>query len=424
MATAPAIYAIDFGTSNSLLAAASRDGVIAPIPLDPLAPDPTILRSILYFPDASRAFYGLEAIREYVDRGMEGRLIRSIKKHLPSRTFVGTYIDERPMNLEDLVGAVLREMRTRANRFFDADVDRVVLGRPARFAVSEADDRWAEERLAHAARLAGFREIHFLPEPVAAARELAGSASRETISLIGDFGGGTSDYTVIRLGPRPFAPEDVLAIGGVSVAGDALDASVMRHTVSKHFGADVVYKVPLGANELRMPPALMERLCSPADLSILRRQEVIAFLRDLRRWALEGADREAIDRLFVLIEDGLGFSVFEAIEKAKRALSVEDAAEIVFAYPGVDLRRELRRPRFEEGSERETSAILGALDETLALAGVRADQVDEVVLTGGTAKVPKIARAFHDRFGRNRVREFRAFHSVVDGLARHARTFA
>src|ERR1700704_5763981 len=99
----PTYYALDFGTSNSLLAAANEARTWEPIPLDPRASDPTILRSVLYFPNAERCYYGEEALRKYAENGLEGRLLRSIKKHLPSRSFVGTYIDDRPMPVGDLV---------------------------------------------------------------------------------------------------------------------------------------------------------------------------------------------------------------------------------------------------------------------------------------------------------------------------------
>src|SRR6185312_2534350 len=109
--------------------------------------DPIIMRSVLYFPSAKRCYYGEEALRRYAENGLEGRLLRSIKRHLPSRTFMGTYIDERPMLVEDLVAAVLREMRVRADTYFGAEVDRVVLGRPARFSEDPEDDALAQRRL-------------------------------------------------------------------------------------------------------------------------------------------------------------------------------------------------------------------------------------------------------------------------------------
>ncbi|MFT3770565.1 MAG: Hsp70 family protein [Minicystis sp.] len=417
----PTAYALDFGTSNSLLAAANADRTFPPVPLDPRASDPIILRSVLYFPNAQRCYYGEEALRRYAENGLDGRLLRSIKKHLPSRSFHGTYIDERPMPIEDLVAAILREMRVRANTYYATEVERVVLGRPARFSDEPLDDQLAQRRLEEAARRAGFTEITFLPEPIAAAREFGVGVGEERVVLVADFGGGTSDFTVMRVGPRRFEPSDVLAIGGVAVAGDALDASIMRSQVARHFGADVVYKVPLGSNVLQMPKPIVEHLCSPANLSILRRQDVAEFLRNVRSWSLGPDDREKLDQLSALVDDGLGFSIFEVIEHAKRALSTAAEADVVFEYPGIAVRERVSRAGFEEAAERATTTILRCLDETLAAAGVAPGDVQDVCCTGGTAKVPRIAAEMRRRFGEGRVRDYKSFTSVVEGLAVHAR---
>jgi hypothetical chaperone protein len=423
-APVPTVYALDFGTSNSLLAAASEERTFPPVPLDPGAADPAILRSVLYFPNAERCYYGEEALRRYAENGLEGRLLRSIKRHLSSRSFLGTYIDERPMLVEDLVAAMLREMRVRADTYFCVEVERVVLGRPARFSDDPEDDALAQRRLEQAARKAGFTEVTFLPEPVAAAREFGVGVGEERVVLVADFGGGTSDFTVMRVGPRPFEASDVLAIGGVPVAGDALDASIMRRRVARHFGAEVVYKVPFGSNVLTMPKPIVELLCSPAHLSVLRRQDIAEFLRNVRGWSLGPLDREKLDQLSVLVDDALGFSLFEVIEHAKRRLSVTGEAEVAFAYPSIDVCERVTRADFEAASARETGAILRCLDETLASAGVAASSVDLVCCTGGTAKVPRIAAEMRRRFGDARVRDFKSFTSVVEGLAVHARSLA
>jgi len=423
-AAPPTVYAIDFGTSNSLLAAANEDQVFPPVPIDPRATDPSILRSVLYFPNANRCYYGEEALLRYTENGLEGRLLRSIKKHLPSRSFNGTCIDERPMLIEDLIAALLREMRVRADTYFCTEVNRVVLGRPARFCDDLLDDKFAEHRLRSAAKKAGFAEVHFLPEPIAAAREFGAGVGDERLVLVGDFGGGTSDFTIMHVGKKRFERSDVLAIGGVAVAGDALDASIMRHHVARHFGAEVVYKVPFGANVLRMPKPIIEQLCSPANLSILRRQDVAAFLRNIRSWSVGPDDREKLDQLRVLVDDAQGFSLFEVIERAKRALSTVTDADIVFTYPCIDVREHVTRAGFEAASRRETDTILRCLDETVGAAGVRAGDLDLVCCTGGTAKVPRIAGEMRARFGEERVRAWKSFHSVVEGLAVHARSLA
>lgn len=421
---APEVYAIDFGTTNSLLAAANAEQIHPPIALDPLAPDPTILRSVLYFPSAERCFYGAQAIAEYTSAGGQGRLIRSIKKHLPSRSFVGTHIDERPMNLEDLIGAFLGELRARANRFFDADVKRVVLGRPARFSADDADDAFAQYRLERAAKTAGFEQISFCPEPIAAAREFRSTLSERKIVFVGDFGGGTSDFTVLQMHDGPFQPSDVLAIGGVSVAGDAYDSEIMRKHVGRHFGTEVKYKVPFGNNVLTMPPALMEKICAPADASLLRAAEAMAFLRNVKDWSLGEEDERHIEQLLTLVEDRLGFSVFEAIEHTKRDLSAEERALFTFSYPTVEIEEPITREGFERSSARATERIVDELDATLARAQLAPSAIDIVCCTGGTARLPAVSNALGARFGNHKLSQFSHFHSVILGLGAEAKTRA
>jgi hypothetical chaperone protein len=416
----PQVYAIDFGTTNSLLAAANSSELHAPIPLDPTAADPTILRSVLYFPSAERCFYGAQAIHEYTASGGQGRLIRSIKKHLPSRSFVGTHIDERPMNLEDLIGAFLGELRARANQFFDADVRRVVLGRPARFAVDDADDAYAQYRLERAARQAGFEEISFCPEPIAAARDFRSTLSKQKVVLVGDFGGGTSDFTVLRMHDGPFQPSDVLAIGGLSVAGDAYDSALMRKHVGKHFGTEVRYQVPFGSNVLQMPPALMEKICTPADASLLRAAEAMAFLRNVQNWSLGPDDDRHIEQLLTFVDDRLGFSVFEAIERSKRALSAAEEDLFRYSYPTIDIEERITRAGFEISSAYATERIVTELDATLKRAGISAAEVDIVCCTGGTARLPAVEQALAKRFGSDKLSQFENFHSVIRGLSAHA----
>jgi hypothetical chaperone protein len=415
---APTRYAIDFGTSNSLLAAASAGARFEPVPLDPGAADPTVLRSILCFPDDGGAAVGTEALAAFVDHGGEARLLRSIKRHLGSRSFRGTVLRGRLVTAEALVGTLLRAMRQRADAFFGVEVRRAVLGRPVHF--DGEDDAFAEGRLRAAAALAGFEEVDFLPEPVAAARAFGAAAAREELALIGDFGGGTSDFTVLRVGPRPPVRADVLAVGGVAVAGDALDAAIMREQVGRHFGAEVAYRTPFGGNVLRMPHGLSQHLCSPAHLSILQRRDVASFLADVRRWALSADDRRRMDQLAVLVEETQGFHLFEAIERAKKALSDAPRAVVAFSHPGIEVAEPVTRRGFEAASRREVDAILAALDATVAAAGVAPGEIGVVCFTGGTARVPRLAAEMARRFPAARLERFKGFHSVVEGLALEA----
>ncbi|HSN15012.1 MAG TPA: Hsp70 family protein [Anaeromyxobacteraceae bacterium] len=422
MPDVPTLYAIDFGTSNSLLAAANAARVFEPVPLDPHASDPTILRSILCFPDAGGVYVGSEALRKFIEHGAEGRLLRSIKHHLGTRSFRGTIIRGRLVPAEELVGSLLRQMRLRADAHFGAEVRRVLLGRPVHF--DGEDDAFAEARLRKAAEVAGFEEVHFLPEPVAAARAFGAAATRDELALIGDFGGGTSDFTVLRVGARALEREDVLAVGGVAVAGDALDASLMRARVARHFGAEVQYRAPFGNNVLRMPQGIVQHLCSPAHLSILQRRDVASFLADVRRWSLSDEDRRRMDQLTTLVEETQGFHLFEAIERGKRALSSATRARIEFSHLDIEVREPITRAGMEEASRREVDAILRCLDETVRAAGVEPAEIGVVCCTGGTAKVPRIASEIRRRFPAARLEQFKGFHSVVEGLAREAQRVA
>jgi hypothetical chaperone protein len=309
-------------------------------------------------------------------------------------------------------------MRQRADAHFGVEVKRAVLGRPVHF--DGDDDAFAEARLRAAAAQAGFDEAHFLPEPVAAARAFGAAAAREELALIGDFGGGTSDFTVLRVGPRAPRREDVLAVGGVAVAGDALDASLMRAQVGRHFGAEVEYRQPFGSNVLRMPQGIVQHLCSPAHLSILLRRDVASFLADVRRWALSDEDRRRMDQLTVLVEDTQGFQLFEAIEQAKRQLSSRQEAVVDFAYPGIEVHEPVTRQGFELASARAVDEILGCLDATVRAAGVAPEEIGVVCCTGGTARVPRLAAAIRQRLPAARLEQFKGFHSVVEGLALEA----
>jgi hypothetical chaperone protein len=418
----PSVYAIDFGTSNSLLSAVLPDGRSELVPLDPAAADPTVLRSTLFFSEQSAWHYGVDALTQYVEQGMRGRLLRSLKRFLPVRSFEVTRIGSKMIKLEEIIGLFLRAMRERANARYGADVRRVLLGRPARFAVEDEADQLAQERLAAAARLAGFDEVWFCPEPVAAAYDFQAQLSTPKVVLVADFGGGTSDFTVARLAARGEEVE-VLSIGGVSIAGDALDGAIMRNKIAHHFGADVTYRVPFGHNTLSMPKALMEALCSPADTCLLGRRDVLAFLQDVKRGALGEDDRQYIDQLLCLVEDSLGFQVFESIEQIKRALSDHERAAFEFVYPGLEIHDEVTQREFAHYARDPVSRVFAQLDATLARAGVGSSGIDMVCCTGGTAKVAAVVAGIAERFPPEKVVRLSSLHAVIQGLAERAKSY-
>ena len=299
----------------------------------------------------------------------------------------------------------------------------MLLGRPARFSDDGEADALAERRLAGAARFAGFEEVSFCAEPVAAAYDFRSRLGVPKVVLVADFGGGTSDYTVARLTPGATEAE-VLAIGGIALAGDALDGRIMRRRVARHFGSEVTYRLPFGHNVLTMPVPLVDALCSPADTCLLAQSNVARFLRDVRASALGRDDERHLDQLLCLVEDSLGFQVFEAIERAKCELSQAEATELCFEYPGIDIRERISRSDFESDTRDVTSAILERLDTTVAASGVGAAGIDLVCCTGGTARVPALRDGILARFGAAKLVTLRSFHSVIQGLGERGRLLA
>lgn len=419
------ILSVDFGTSNSLVGALrkSSTGVerIEALELDPFAKDPTLMRTLLYFPSADECFYGAQAIQKFVEHDMDGRLFRSFKSHLPNQHYLGTMIERRVLNLESLIGIFLLELKKRSEKILGCKIDKAVLGRPARYSMDEVSESFALHRMKKAAEFAGFKEFKFVPEPLAAALEFRRHLKQEKIVLIGDFGGGTSDFTVMKMSDQAYQNTDVLGVDGCSVAGDALDSVFMSERLNKSFGAQTSYRMPMSSNLLKMPNSVMDRLNKPAHIVHLKEKETYNFLKEVQKCALTESDKEAMARLFILIEDQQIFPFFEEIENTKRALSLKPTAAFDFSYPDLETKDVFSDVEFFQWSEKVRNTVSEAVDRCLAQSHLRDDQVDLVFLTGGTAHVPFIRKEFEARFGAEKLQAKSYFHSVLSGLTEAAR---
>lgn len=411
---------IDFGTSNSLVGAYHQGKRYEALTLDKKANDPTMMRTLLYFPNPDLCYYGSEAIEQYIEQDMEGRLFRSFKSHLPNQNYLGTVLDNRILTLESMIGTFLLELKKRAEQTLDTSVEKAVIGRPARYSMDSVADGFALHRMQKAAAFAGFKEVHFVPEPLAAAFDYRRELTAEKIVLIGDFGGGTSDFTLIKLRPSGFSKEDVLAIDGCPLAGDALDSVFMSHKLNEYFGAKSRYRLPMGSNVMTMPKGVTLRLNHPAHIVHLKEKDTYEFIREVKKCSLTAKDASAVERLFILIEDQQIFPFFENIERTKRALSNSEETEFTFDYPGLEIREHFTSKMFVEWAEETRQNIFNSLDQCLKDANVTVDQVDLVCLTGGTAKVPFIQKEFEKRFGPQRLQTQSHFHSVLSGLTEAA----
>ncbi len=408
---------LDFGTTNSSAACAQPDGTVALLRFPTGSPS---FRSLLYFERDARkqvhGYTGPAAIEHYLQAEDRGRLLQSLKSYLPARSLAGTEIFGRRHTLEDLLARVLRDLRLAAEQSFQAPMERAVVGRPVRFvgADTEEDDGYAQERLHEACRRAGFTEVSFEYEPVAAAAAYASTLDREELVLIGDFGGGTSDFSLLRLAQGKRA---VLGNTGVGLAGDAFDAKLVRRLVAPALGEGSLERS--GAKLLPAVPAwIYANLERWHTLSFLRTRNVHDILQGARVRALEPHKIEALQ---TLVEEDLGFELHAAVQRLKYALSREKEGEFRFDAGGLHLRIPVGRAQFEGWIGEELDAIAGAVDSLLRMAGVSASAVDRVFLTGGTSFVPAVERIFTSRFAPERVIRGEAFTSVAHGLALLAR---
>ena len=415
------VLAIDFGTSNSLVGAVQDGKRIEALPLDPLAENPTLMRTLLYFPNADECYYGTPAIRKFIENEMEGRLFRSFKSHLPNSNYLGTMINQRVLRLENLIGIFLLELKKRSEKILNEQIDQVVLGRPARYSMDDVADGFAVHRMQKAAEFAGFKSIRFVPEPLAAGLEFRRTLTTEKTVLIGDFGGGTSDFTVMKMSPESYQKKDVLGVDGCSLAGDALDSVFMSERLNRTFGAQSKYRLPMSENLLSMPVSLMDRLNKPALIVHLKERENYNFLQELQKCALSTKDKAALARLFILIDDQQAFPFFEEIEKTKRQLSKAKSTLFDFRYPDLETTDTFFASEFAAWSDKIRKTIMAAVDRCLQQAKTNDSEIDLVFLTGGTAHVPFIRQEFETRFGGEKLQGGSFFHSVLSGLIEAAR---
>ena len=412
------VFGIDFGTTNSALSV-YRNSTVEVIAVDGNAGDGELMRSVLYFSEENEIYAGHEAISQYVSDGAAGRFMQSIKTFLPNTSFDSTEIFGTRYMIDDLVAIILRKLKVRGEAHVGCPVDSVVLGRPVVFSTDAAKDAVAEKRLEKAARKAGFKNIWFQYEPVAAALTFESRlrAGQERTVFIGDFGGGTSDFSVIRVKGGAFARSDrrsdVLSLGGVYVAGDKFDSQIMWDKVAHHFGRYARYRT-MGKEEwVSIPKSIIYTLCQWHRIPLLRARKTRELIRVIKGTT---DDRRALEHLENIISDNYGFFLFQAIEKAKCELSDREQSFVSFTERDLCISEALGKGEFEELNAENFRQIATCIDEVVARSGLLAAQIDTVFLTGGTSRIPHIQTLFADRFGPDKLENRDAFTSVVHGL--------
>ncbi len=414
-----AIFGLDFGTTNTALSV-NKNTSVEMCKIDPKNNTGLTLKSVIYFDNETKRFYiGNEAVENYIENYGNGRYIQSVKAFLPDKTFESTEIGGKNYPLDSLISMILKKAKDEGENKLDAEVDSVILGRPAYFSKDLEIDKFAENRLIASAHKAGFKNVYLQLEPIAAALTFERSLEKndERLVLVGDFGGGTSDFTVIKLRGgnknKDDRKEDILSIGGIYIGGDTFDSRLMWGKIAVYFGKNVKIKHLMSGNVMGISPIIINHLKNWHLIPFLRLPKFQKSIAEIKYLAKQ-EDKYLVENLERLIDEGLGYLLFLAIEKAKCQLSSQD--ETFIEFEDYKIREKVNRKQFSSFIDKEVEGIVRCVDSTIKKAGLKKENIDDVFLTGGSSHIPLIRNYFIRQFGINKIRKSDAFTSVSYGL--------
>ena len=406
---------LDFGTANSGIGTV-KDGNVAIVELEPgkdTAP------TTLFFGADKKIRFGSEAVMQMVSRE-PGRFMRGLKSILGHAALkeTRTLINGQIYDLTDLIGIYIKHLKTKAEQSLDKPLENVVLGRPVHF----VDDNPAKDSVAQTiyekiAQKQGFKNIVFQYEPIAVALNYEQQVDRETIVFVADIGGGTSDFSVVRVYPNGCnvadRNKDILANDSVHVAGTNLDGELSFHHVMPLLGRDTTYT----ERRLSMPVSHFR------SLSIWERVPELYKDRESIRSLYRGAaDSEIYGRLLKIAEEETGHLLCMNVEKAKIALTDNDKALISLEVAEPGLKMEVSKAQFNEYIAPKVERITDKAKEVLSASGLKAEQVDKILLTGGSSMVPEIRNGVLNMFPGKSAEKLNLFSATVRGLAIDAKS--
>jgi hypothetical chaperone protein len=412
------IIGIDFGTTNSVAAILGPDGTVTNRRFAFNGAELDVFRTVLCFwnevgrgRDILRHEAGPAAIEAYLDDPLEARLIMSMKTYLAQRSFTQTRIFGRVFTLDAMISTFLKSLLGEQQAGIH-----ITAGRPVRFAGDFADDEFGESRLRAAYAAAGHHHISTALEPEAAGYRFTRTLTAPATVLVGDFGGGTSDFSIIRFTPGDAHPVQSLASGGIGIAGDTFDYRIIDNAVSPLLGKGGTYNIM--GTDLPIPVEYYSGFARWHRLSLMRTPKT---LRDIETVARAAEHPDQLHHLITLIRDEMGYRLYQAVSAVKAELSNAPEARLQFTHEDFTVDRVITREDFETWIAPDLARIAASVDATLAQAALTPAQIDRVFLTGGTSFVPAVKTIFTSRFGEDKISAGGEFVSVAEGLALIAR---
>jgi hypothetical chaperone protein len=409
---------LDFGTTNTVAALTDGHGGSHLVEFAGEESAGPVFRSALCFWEEERGWNGIAneagpwAIAEYLQSPLDSRFIQSFKSVAANALFERALIFNRPFRFEDLGQRFLQRLVAHSGGQLDDRPKRVIVGRPVEYAGARPDPALARQR--YDRMLEGFGvELHYVYEPLGAAHSYAARLSSPATILVADFGGGTTDFSIVRVA-EPGAPQRCtpLAASGIGIAGDRFDQRIVDHVVLPMIGKGSQYRS--FDKLLDIPGGYFAEFGDWSRLAMMRNRRTLEELRRLQR---DAVDPVPIGRMIALIEHEQGFPLYDAVGRLKRALSRDEEAEFRFEGGGVEIAVPVRRADFETWIADDLHRIEAALDRAIERAGPAAERIDRIFLTGGSSLIPAIRALFTRRFGQERIATGGELTSIAHGLA-------
>jgi hypothetical chaperone protein len=410
---------IDFGTSNSTVAI-SLNGDKRLIALED---GKTTLPSAIFFKPQAAPLFGSKAISSYMD-GEEGRFMRGLKKILGTQLMDdNTRIGSRSVPFTEILGTFISHLKDKAEQAADHEIENIVLGRPVHFHDNDPEaDRKSQETLKKIAGLAGFKNIEFLFEPIAAAFAHEAAISDEKLSLVVDLGGGTSDFTIIKISQdkmnKSDRKDDILSTSGVRIGGTTFDYRLSLKKFMPRLGMGTQYRDLFEKEKLHpVPTGVYFQLSDWAMVNFAQTKKAIAETMDIKRRALAP---DKIDRLIKLQQNHLGHSLLAQVEAAKISLTHAHDHDVRFKEFSDEFDFSITRKNFEDCISYDVERIFQSISECIAAAGITKDEIDLIILTGGSTELPMIHELIAQTFPHAAISQGNKMDSVGLGLAYRA----
>lgn len=404
---------VDFGTCNSTCSVILPNGEIHSVVLENGANNGFVMPSWWYYRENGlEPLVGSLAKDAYINDGYAGRFITSVKTHLRNLSLRSTSICGRPITLEEIVSEVLKKIRTCVEAEFGG-IDCVYAGRPVNLADITVFDKNVEGRISHAFELAGFKKPVFILEPVAAAMAYKRRIEKTEVVLVADFGGGTLDYSVMRLNPTKFGKSDeVLGVSGVRLGGEDLTASAMQ-LFWKDFGYGCDILDLTKTKYSPFPQSFFSELSQWTNL--WKFQSLREKISKAIWWG--STDPDGLNRLLALLDDDCYYDFLSRVEALKFALTDAEVVQFEYNKGPINISRKITREDFESNVARHMERAKRVMLDALNKSRVAPDDIEAVFLTGGSSQVPAFKKMITTVFDPSHIQTGAVFTSVAEGLA-------